>query len=96
MIGKYHWQFCFLQPQYASVTFYQINEKLDAREIIHKCVPELAKEDTIYEVGAKCVVKAKDDLKLLFSYFQKIKNLMDEFKELQEEFVEDQIFTFLN
>lgn len=65
------WPFYFLQPQFAGVTFHQITKNPDAGEIIHQCVPALNYGDTIHSVGAKSVVKAKEDVSKLFDYFKK-------------------------
>jgi len=67
------WPFYFLQPQFAGTTFHQITEKPDAGELIHQCVPELAAGDTIHDVGAKCVIKARDDIAALFDHWKKHK-----------------------
>lgn len=67
------WPFYFLQPQFAGVTFHQIIENPDAGEIIHQCVPQLLKGQTIHEVGANCVIQSKNDITLLFNHWQKNK-----------------------
>ena len=69
------WPFYFLQPQFAGVTFHQISDKADAGDIVHQCVPTIERGDSIHRVGAKCVVKARDDLSALFSEFKKRGNL---------------------
>lgn len=63
------WPFYHLQPQFCGVTFHLITKEPDAGEIIHQSVPCLEKGDKIHDVGAKCVVKAKDDLsKIIYHY----------------------------
>ena len=64
------WPFYFLQPQFAGVTFHQIIESPDAGEIIHQCVPQLFKGQTIHEVSANCIIQAKDDISLLFNHWK--------------------------
>lgn len=65
------WPFYFLEPQFCGSTFHQINKKADAGEIIHQCVPELEVGDKIHDVGAKCVLKAVEDLPLVFEHWFK-------------------------
>jgi methionyl-tRNA formyltransferase len=65
------WPFFHLEPQFCGATFHQITKQPDAGEIIHQCVPELFLGDTIHDVGARCVVKAKDELSKIFSFWKK-------------------------
>ena len=65
------WPFYNLEPQFCGATFHQITRQADAGEIIHQCVPELFLGDTIHDVGARCVVKAKEELVGIFSYWKK-------------------------
>ena len=65
------WPFYHLEPQFCGSTFHQITKKADAGEIIHQCVPELLSGDTIHDVGARCVVKARDELNSIFSHWKK-------------------------
>ena len=65
------WPFYHLQPQFCGVTFHQITKQADAGEIIHQCTPELLKGDKIHDVAAKCVVKAKKDLRKILTYWKK-------------------------
>lgn len=65
------WPFYFLQPQFAGVTFHQITEKPDAGNIIHQSTPKLEMGDTIHDVGAKCVIDAKNDISKLIKHFKK-------------------------
>ena len=67
------WPFYHLEPQFCGVTFHQITKQADAGEIIHQCVPKLLLGDTIHDVGARCVLKAKDELNHLFSYWKQSK-----------------------
>ena len=67
------WPFYYLQPQFCGITFHQITEKPDAGEIIHQCVPSLYEGDKIHDVGAKCVLKAIDDLHRVISYWKRKK-----------------------
>ena len=50
------WPFYHLEPQFCGSTFHQISKQAD--ELIHQCVPELF--DTIHDVGARAVIKAKE------------------------------------
>lgn len=63
------WPFYFMQPQFAGVTFHQIVARADAGEIIHQSCPELYSSDGIHDVGARCVVQAAADAKLLMRQF---------------------------
>ena len=65
------WPFYFLQPQYAGITFHQIVEEADAGEIIHQSVPKLHKNDTIHDVGARCVEIASSQIKQLATQYIK-------------------------
>jgi folate-dependent phosphoribosylglycinamide formyltransferase PurN len=64
------WPFYHLEPQFCGSTFHQITRQADAGEIIHQCVPELLSGDKIHDVGARCVVKARDDLRKLLMYWK--------------------------
>lgn len=63
------WPFYHLEPQFCGSTFHQITKQADAGEIIHQCVPELLSGDKIHDVGARCVVKARDELSKIFSHW---------------------------
>lgn len=65
-----YWPFFHLKPQFAGVTFHQITKEADAGEIVHQCVPPLLEGDTIHDVGARCVVKARDDLERLLTHWK--------------------------
>ena len=65
-----YWPFYHLQPQFCGVTFHQITKEADAGEIIHQCVPNLDKADKIHDVGAKCVLKAKQDLPKIITHWK--------------------------
>lgn len=64
------WPFYHLQPQFCGVTFHQITEQPDAGEIIHQSVPCMEYGDKLHDVGVKCVVNAKDDLKKIIAHFK--------------------------
>jgi len=66
-----YWPFYHLQPQFCGVTFHQITRAADAGEIIHQCVPKLEYGDKIHDVGAKCVIKAVEDLDKLINYWKR-------------------------
>ncbi len=70
------WPFYFLQPQFAGVTFHQITKNPDEGEIIHQSTPSLKLGDTIHDVGAKCVIQAKNDLMVLMNKFKDEKNFV--------------------
>ncbi len=63
------WPFYHLEPQFCGSTFHQVSRQADAGEIIHQCVPELLSGDNIHDVGARCVVKARNDLKKIFTHW---------------------------
>ena len=65
------WPFYHLVPQFCGSTFHQITKQADAGEIIHQCVPELLSGDTIHDVGARCVVKARDEINSILSHWNK-------------------------
>lgn len=64
------WPFYHLEPQFCGSTFHQITQQPDAGKIIHQCVPELLKGDKIHDVGARCVVKSREDLSKIFSHWK--------------------------
>ena len=64
------WPFFHLQPQFCGVTFHQITEQPDAGAIIHQSVPCLEYGDKIHDIGAKCVIKAKEDLSKIIQHFK--------------------------
>lgn len=64
-----YWPFYHLRPQFCGATFHRITKQADAGEIIHQCVPKLEKGDKIHDVGAKCVLKAVDDLPKIFEHW---------------------------
>ena len=70
------WPFYFLKPQYAGITFHEINNQPDSGEIIHQNVPKLKKGDKMHEVAAKCVLQAAKDIKLLISFWKKNKKFI--------------------
>ena len=65
------WPFYHLEPQFCGSTFHQITKKADAGEIIHQCVPELYPGDKIHDVGARCVVKSRDELSKIFDHWKR-------------------------
>lgn len=70
------WPFYFLKPQYAGITFHEINNKPDSGPIIHQNVPTLRKGDKIHEVAAKCVLQAAKDVKILINFWKKNKKFI--------------------
>lgn len=64
------WPFYLLQPQFCGVTFHQISNEPDAGELIHQLVPRLELGDTIHDVGAKCIIEAKNDLHVFFNFWK--------------------------
>jgi len=65
------WPFYFLQPNFAGVTFHQITKNPDAGEIIHQSTPSLEYGDGIHDVGAKCLIKARLEVKKIINHFKK-------------------------
>lgn len=63
------WPFYHLEPQFCGSTFHQITRQADGGEIIHQCVPELLPGNKIHDVGARCVVKARDDLSKILDHW---------------------------
>ena len=59
-----------MKPHFCGVTFHQITKQADGGEIIHQSVPVLKKGDKIHDVGAKCVIQAKDDINKLISHWK--------------------------
>ncbi len=68
------WPFYFLEPQFAGITFHQITKKADQGKIIHQSVPNLEYGDTIHDVGVKCIINAKKEIKKLINHFKKNKS----------------------
>tara|TARA_B100001250_G_scaffold410618_1_gene437431 strand:+ start:1189 stop:1998 length:810 start_codon:yes stop_codon:yes gene_type:complete len=64
------WPFYFLQPQFAGITIHQISKNPDEGEIIHQSTPKLEYEDTIHDVGVKCVKNAKNDIIDLINFYK--------------------------
>ena len=75
------WPFYHLEPQFCGSTFHLITKQADAGEIIHQCVPELLSGDTIHDVGARCVVKAKDEISKLFDYWKRVRKFDSVFQK---------------
>ena len=69
-----YFPFYHLRPQYCGCTFHKITKDADAGEIIHQCVPKLEYGDKIHDVGAKCVLKAREDLTPIFEYWKENKS----------------------
>ena len=67
------WPFYHLMPQFCGSTFHYISKEADAGEIIHQCVPKLEIGDGIHDVGAKCVLKAAQDLPLILDFWKRQK-----------------------
>ena len=65
-----YWPFYHLEPQFCGVTFHQITKQADAGEIIHQSTPVLEFGDQIHDVGAKTVVKARDELVKILSHWK--------------------------
>jgi len=65
------WPFYFMQPQFSGATFHKIVLEADAGDVLHQCVPKLEKGDGIHDVGAKTVVRAKQDLIQLLQVYIK-------------------------
>ena len=65
------WPFYHLAPQFCGSTFHNISKEADAGDIIHQCVPKLEIGDGIHDVGVKCVLKAAEDLPLMFDYWKR-------------------------
>lgn len=61
------WPFYFMKPQFAGATLHQIVLSPDAGDVLHQSVPELERGDSIHDVGAKTVLKARNDVALLAS-----------------------------
>lgn len=70
------WPFYLLKPQYAGITFHEINLKPDSGRIIHQSVPDLEYGDTIHDVGVKCVIEASKEIKLLINFWKKNKRFI--------------------
>jgi hypothetical protein len=64
------WPFYFLQPQFTGATFHQIVPEADAGGILHQTIPELHHGDGIHDVGARTVIRARQDLIKLIEIFQ--------------------------
>ena len=73
-----YYPFYHLRPQYCGCTFHKITKEADAGEIIHQCVPKLEYGDKIHDVGAKCVIKAKDDLPSIFKHWKRERKFLGE------------------
>lgn len=56
------WPFYNLEPQRAGAALHIISPEAHARPILHTCVPELRRGDSIHDVGARTVLTAGRDM----------------------------------
>jgi len=64
------WPFYMLQPNWAGMTVHKLSSKLDAGDILHHAVPELAYGDGIHDVANKAVKQVAEDLHYILSKLQ--------------------------
>ncbi|WP_391120377.1 formyltransferase family protein [Psychrobacillus sp. L3] len=56
------WPFFLLKPNWAGMTIHRLSSRLDAGDIVHHSVPELAHGDGLHDVACKAVIQAAKDL----------------------------------
>lgn len=56
------WPFFMLRPNWAGMTIHRLSTRLDAGEIVHHAMPQLAYGDGIHDVACKAVIQVTDDL----------------------------------
>ena len=56
------WPFFMLRPNWAGMTIHRLSARLDAGDIVHHAVPELAYEDGLHDVACKAVAQVAEDL----------------------------------
>lgn len=56
------WPFFMLRPNWAGMTIHRLSARLDAGDIVHHAVPELADGDGLHDVACKAVAQAAEDL----------------------------------
>jgi len=64
------WPFYMLQPNWAGMTVHKLSSKLDAGDILHHAVPELAYGDGIHDVANKAVKQVAEDLHYILTNLQ--------------------------
>ncbi len=56
------WPFVMLRPNWAGMTVHRLTSRLDAGEIVHQSVPQLAYGDGLHDVACKAVMQVAEDL----------------------------------
>lgn len=56
------WPFFMLRPNWAGMTVHRLSVRLDAGDIVHHAVPQLAYGDGLHDVACKAVVQVAADL----------------------------------
>lgn len=56
------WPFFMLRPNWAGMTIHRLTARLDAGEIIHQSIPQLAYGDGLHDVASKAVIQVAKDL----------------------------------
>lgn len=56
------WPFFMLRPNWAGMTIHRLTSRLDAGEIVHQSVPQLAYGDGLHDVACKAVMQVAQDL----------------------------------
>ncbi|MEK4083237.1 formyltransferase family protein [Psychrobacillus sp. FSL K6-1415] len=56
------WPFYMLRPNWAGMTIHRLSSRLDAGEIVHHSVPQLAYGDGLHDVACKAVIQVANDL----------------------------------
>jgi len=61
------WPFFMLRPNWAGMTIHQLSARLDAGNIVHHSVPQLAYGDGLHDVACKAVIQVVNDLAKIIS-----------------------------
>lgn len=56
------WPFYMLRPNWAGMTIHRLSTRLDAGDIVHHALPELAYGDGLHDVACKAVIQVTEDL----------------------------------
>ncbi|MEH6733284.1 MAG: formyltransferase family protein [Shewanella sp.] len=56
------WPSYMLEPQMTGMTVHDLTQKLDAGNIVHQCVSDMVRGDTLHQVAARAVLKLGQEL----------------------------------
>lgn len=56
------WPFFMLRPNWAGMTIHRLSTRLDAGDVVHHSIPQLAYGDGLHDVACKAVAQVAEDL----------------------------------